>query len=130
LDKSLPNGNYYYRLKKIDNNGQYKYSNEIAVNINSVPKTYSLENNFPNPFNPNTIIRYSLPFESNVKLTIYNSLGKVIKDLISEVQESGYQEINFNASLLPSGVYFYSIQANSTNGNHNCSFTKKMLLLK
>jgi hypothetical protein len=130
LDKSLPNAKYYYRLKQLDFNGQYKYSNELEINVNFVPKAYSLENNFPNPFNPATIIRYSLPYNSNVKLTIYNSLGQVIKELISEVQQSGLQEISFDASSLSSGVYFYSMQANSIDGNQNFTATKKMLLLK
>ncbi|MDR3611398.1 MAG: SBBP repeat-containing protein [Ignavibacteriaceae bacterium] len=131
VDNNIPaNGKYYYRLKQLDYNGQSKYSNEIEVSISFIPKVYSLENNFPNPFNPSTTIRYSLPFQSNVKLTIYNSLGQVIRQLVSEVQQSGNQEVNFNASAMPSGVYFYSIQANSTDGKQNYKAAKKMLLLK
>jgi hypothetical protein len=71
-----------------------------------------------------------LPFDSNVKLTIFNSLGQVIKELISEFQKSGYYEVNFNASEFPSGVYFYSFHASSIDGRQGYLATKKMLLLK
>jgi hypothetical protein len=127
---ALLHGKYFYRLKQVDYNGQFKYSQEIEVIVNSIPKVYSLENNFPNPFNPVTIIRYSLPFESNVKLAIYNAVGQAIKNLISEVKQAGNHEIPFNASILPSGIYFYSLQTNSVDGKHNYTNTKKMILIK
>ena len=132
LDKLLSsNGKYYYRLKQVDNDGQPKYSNEIEANVNFIPSVYSLENNFPNPFNPSTVIRYSLPFDSNVKLTVYNSLGQVVVDELSVgFKKAGTYDINFNAYSLISGIYFYSIRANSTDGKHSFSFTKKMILMK
>ena len=132
LDQQLPsNGKYYYRLKQVDYNGQPKYSNEIEANVNFIPSVYSLENNFPNPFNPSTLIRYSLPFDSNVKLTVYNSLGQiVVNELSSGFKKAGTYDINFNAYSLNSGIYFYSIQANSTDGMHSFSVTKKMILMK
>jgi Secretion system C-terminal sorting domain len=132
LDKQLPSdGKYYYRLKQVDNDGQIKYSNEIEANVNFIPSVYSLENNFPNPFNPSTVIRYSLPFDSNVKLTVYNSLGQVVVDELSAgFKKTGTYDINFNAYSLNSGIYFYSIRANSTDGKHSFSFTKKMILMK
>jgi hypothetical protein len=107
-----------------------------AQNITSVqdknvsPLQYALFQNYPNPFNPNTSIKYSIPFESNIKLTVYNTIGQVVKVLISEVQQSGIHELNFPSSSLSSGVYFYTIQANSIDGKQNYNNTKKMILLK
>jgi hypothetical protein len=132
LDKLLPsNGKYYYRLKQVDNDGQPKYSNEIEVDVNFIPSVYSLENNFPNPFNPSTVIRYNLPFDSNVKLTVYNSLGQVVvNELSAGFKKAGTYDINFNAYTLNSGIYFYTIRANSTDGLHSYTYTKKMMLIK
>jgi hypothetical protein len=125
------NGRYYYRLKQVDNNGQSKYSNEIEVDVNFLPATYSLENNFPNPFNPATVIRYNLPFDSNVKLAVYNSLGQVVvSELSSGFKKAGSYDINFNAWSLNSGIYFYTIRAISADGQHSYTSTKKMILMK
>jgi hypothetical protein len=97
---------------------------------NGIPIQYTLFQNYPNPFNPVTFIKYSLPFESNIKLIIYNTIGQIVKELVSEVQQSGLHELSFHSSSLSSGVYFYSIQANSTDGKQNYTNTKKMILLK
>ena len=132
LDKEIQfNGKYYYRLKQVDNNGESKYLNEIEVNVNFIPAVYTLENNFPNPFNPNTVIRYTLPFDSNLRLSVYNSLGQVVvNELSSGLKSAGTYDINFNAYSLTSGIYYYTIQANSTDGNHSFTSTKKMILMK
>ena len=132
LDSKLPsNGKYYYRLKQVDNDGQEKYSGEIAVDVNFIPNVYSLENNFPNPFNPSTVIRYSIPVESNVKLNVYNSLGQVVvNELTTGIKQAGTYDINFNAYTLKSGIYYYTLHANSTDGKHNFTATKKMIYLK
>jgi hypothetical protein len=132
LDKNCPvNGKIYYRLKQVDLNGQLKYSNEIEVDGNFIPSVYALENNFPNPFNPSTVIRYSLPFESNIKLTVYNALGQVVVgELIAGLKKAGTYDINFNANSLKSGIYFYSLRANSTDGQHSFISTKKMIFMK
>ncbi|MDR3666504.1 MAG: T9SS type A sorting domain-containing protein, partial [Ignavibacteriaceae bacterium] len=128
--KTNGNGKFLYRLKQIDNNGKVKYSNVIEISVHFGPQTYSLENNFPNPFNPSTVIKYSLPFDSNVKLTIYNTLGMTVKELFTEVQPAGTHEYNFNANGLSSGVYLYTIQASSTSGTQKFQSTKKMILMK
>ena len=94
-------------------------------NIGSeLPEEFNLEQNYPNPFNPNTVISYSLPSASNVKLIVYNTLGQIVKTLESGYKNTGNYSVNFNASNLPSGIYFYKLEAGQF------SQIKKMLLLK
>jgi hypothetical protein len=88
------------------------------------PAQYSLEQNFPNPFNPTTIIRYSLPEESHVKLIVYNMLGEEVLTLINTTQKAGKFETTFDASELASGVYIYSLET------ANFKSSKKLLLIK
>jgi len=121
--KDLKTGKYLYRLKQIDFDGTYKYSNETEVNIN-IPYEFSLEQNYPNPFNPSTIIKFSLPVESNVKIVIYNSLGESVTTLLNSKLEAGYHEVEFNASGLATGIYYYRMETSEF------SSIKKMLLLK
>ena len=102
----------------------------IGENQKSTPPEYSLEQNYPNPFNPSTIIKYSLPYESHVTLTIYNILGKSVKELVTGVQNSGVHSINYNSEGLPSGIYFFSLNAVSTDKKITFSYTRKMTLLK
>jgi hypothetical protein len=90
----------------------------------SSPVTFNLDQNYPNPFNPSTKIVYSIPVESNVTLKIFNILGQQIKTLVNENQRQGTYTVTFNASSLPSGIYFYSIEAGKYNQ------VKKMILLK
>ena len=101
------------------------------VNVSSVPgdddiinKSFMLEQNFPNPFNPRTVISYQLPGTSKVTLKVYNVLGKEITTLVNEELPSGNHEIEFDASALPSGIYFYQLRA------INFVETKKMLMIK
>ncbi len=122
-DKNILNANYTYRLKQIDYNGTSTYSNEINIGVNTALK-YDLLQNFPNPFNPTTLIKFSIPKSEFVQIKIYDILGTEIKTLVNEFIESGYHEFEFEAIDLPSGVYLYRI----TSGNY--SETKKMLLLK
>ncbi len=122
-------GQYYYRLKQVDFNGSYSYSDIINVNFVS-PDNFNLEQNYPNPFNPDTKIKYSLPSESNVKLIVYNSLGEIVKTLISKMQSAGSYEIRFDASGLSSGIYICSLQVNSSDGKQIFHSSKKMSLLK
>jgi uncharacterized protein (TIGR02145 family) len=122
-DKNLQSGKYQYRLKMIDNDGTFEYSKVIETEI-AVPKNYELSQNFPNPFNPNTVISYSLPLASNVKLIVYNSLGQTVKVLENGFKNAGIYTVNFNATELPSGIYYYKIEAGQF------SQIKKMILLK
>jgi hypothetical protein len=96
----------------------------IADDQGSIPKTYSLEQNFPNPFNPTTSIKYNIPGNSFVSLKIYNAIGKEVTSLVNNVEPAGSHDVLFNASGLNSGVYFYTIIAGAYIQ------TKKMILLK
>jgi hypothetical protein len=89
-----------------------------------VPNKFSLEQNYPNPFNPVTTIKYQLPKSGNVKLTIFDALGKIVKTLVNEDQPAGSYEMKFNASELSSGVYFYKIESGDFKD------IKKMMLIK
>ncbi len=94
------------------------------------PTTFVLEQNYPNPFNPSTTIRYAVPFTSNVRLTIFNTLGQLIVELVNQQQNAGWFETTWNANVA-SGLYFYRIDAvnNSDPGKRFTQF-KKMTLLK
>ncbi len=94
------------------------------------PMDYRLDNNYPNPFNPATTLRYTLPDESSVSLRIYNILGEVVSNLVNEVQSAGYYEMNFNATGYATGVYIYTFQAKSTDGSKEFNSVKKMMLIK
>ncbi len=120
---TLASGKYSYRLKQIDIDGSFNYSNEIFAEI-SKPVSYSLNQNFPNPFNPETKISFSIKDAGNVNLTIYNVLGEEVRTILNEFKEAGSYTLNFNAAGLNSGVYFYRLQAN------NYSEIKKMIVLK
>ncbi len=95
-----------------------------VVNSSSFPTSYSLSQNYPNPFNPATTIRYSLPHSEYVKLFVYDVLGRKIAALVDKKQDAGVYETPFNASLLPSGVYFYRLNIGTFTQ------TKKMIILK
>ena len=129
--KSLTiSGNIGYRLKQVNYNGSSVYSDEINVKVDLTPKSFVLYQNYPNPFNPSTNIKYSLPFESNVNITIYNSLGERIKEFAQEVKEAGNHDIIWYANNQASGVYFYTITAKSTDGKNSFNKTQKMMLVK
>ena len=96
-----------------------------------LPPEYSLQQNFPNPFNPITVIRYQLPDNGRVLLKIYNILGERVAILVDEIQDAGYKSVNFDGSNLPGGVYFYHLTIISvTDPNDIFSDVRKMNLLK
>ena len=96
----------------------------IEKTVSTVPTSFKLDQNFPNPFNPSTKIRYSIPKASRVTLKIYDILGREVQTLVNEQQAPGQYTVTFNAQNLASGVYFYRISA----GNFN--EVKKLMLLK
>ncbi len=112
-----------YRLKQIDFDGSCTYSDEVLVQ-NIFPSEYILEQNYPNPFNPSTTISYSIPVKSNVEIWIYNALGRSIRKIVNGEKEAGRYSVQLDAEGLPSGVYFYRIQAG------NFVETRKMILLR
>jgi hypothetical protein len=93
-------------------------------NENKLPKSFSLAQNFPNPFNPSTVIEYSIPKEEFVSIKVYNILGKEITTLVNEKKSAGNYEIRFDAGSLPNGVYLYKLIAG------NFVETRKMILIK
>ena len=122
-----------YRLKQIDTDGVFEYYRETImvagynatdVNEEVLPTEFKLEQNYPNPFNPSTVIRYEIIDARFVSLKVYNSIGQEIATLVNQKQNAGKHNVEFNASNLPSGIYFYSINA----GEY--SSVKKMMLLK
>jgi hypothetical protein len=94
------------------------------------PKDYSFNLNQTTSGGPIVIISYSLPFESNVNLIVYNSIGEKVRDLIHEIKRGGYHELKFDANSLPGGTYFFTIKATSTIGDHNFNSTKKIVYFK
>ena len=109
----------------------YQFTPTVTGNVNvTTPTGYFLEQNYPNPFNPSTIIRYSIPEESNVKISIYNSLGKEIDTIANGIKQRGFYEKTWNAEGLSSGVYYAKMNAQSTSSDKIYSNVIKMLFLK
>ena len=96
----------------------------LTNNENGKPTVFALNQNYPNPFNPSTLINYSLPTSEYVSLKVFNLLGQEVATLVNGVQDAGYKAVEFNSSNLPSGIYFYKIQAGSF------SDLKKMVIMK
>jgi hypothetical protein len=103
---------------------------ELRFNVNIItPNRYTFHQNYPNPFNPVTTLRYDLPENSHVNITIYDMLGRQVKNLINQTQDAGYRSVHWNAtddygSPVSAGIYLYQIQAGEF------VHTKKMVLLK
>jgi hypothetical protein len=137
-DKNLIGGSLFkYRLKQIDTDGTFEYSDEIEVEI--IPAEFALYQNYPNPFNPSTKIRYQLPRESKVIIKLYDILGAEVRTLLDKEMEPGVYEVILNAAQLPSGIYIYrivavdpesSLPAGRQGSGQGFVETKKMLLIK
>ena len=112
VDNDLKQSRYYYRLKQIDFDGTFSYSNEIMVDILSLAE-YILHQNYPNPFNPSTKIRFTVPERSDVKITLNDVLGREVSVLFNDQVEPGTREIEIEASSLSSGNYFVKMIAGS-----------------
>ena len=97
---------------------------DVKNEFSTLPTTFELSQNYPNPFNPSTVIKYQVPQNTFVNINVYDILGNQIKTLVREEKAAGSYELKFDASNMPSGVYFYSIQAGAF------SQTKKMILMK
>jgi len=122
LDNSVTS-NVSYRLKQIDTDGAFEYSDVVSVAM-ELSKEFKLIQNYPNPFNPTTSIAFTLPTSGFVTLKVYNTIGEEVAELLNKNIEAGNHNVIFNAFNLPTGAYFYRISAD----NH--LETKKMLLIK
>lgn len=129
------NSAYFWRVRSKNPEGNYSfYSNMGMFRViegttgvegnEQIPENYQLSQNFPNPFNPVTVIKYQLPMSGNVSLKIYDVLGKEVATLVNETQQAGSYTINFNGANLASGVYYYKISAGEFVS------VKKMVLMK
>ena len=121
----------YWCLSDVDYDGNVEYHSLQLMGVSStnIPEQFILYPNYPNPFNPVTTIRYDLPKESLVDITVYDMLGNVVYNLVNTNQSSGYKSVQWNATNnlgepVSAGVYLYKIQA------ENFVDTKKMILLK
>jgi uncharacterized delta-60 repeat protein len=124
IDRNLSAGKYLYRLKQIDYDGSFEYSNIVEVEVNNIPAQFSLEQNYPNPFNPSTNFEFQIANSGFVNLKIFNVLGNEVETLVSEEKEPGIFKKEYNASQLASGIYYYRLTVNGFTD------TKKFVLLK
>lgn len=111
-------------LKIIAKNNKYDNNNTVKVNAEALPTKFALNQNYPNPFNPSTTISYDLPNSGFVNLNVYDMLGQEVANLVNEDQNVGNYKIEFNASNLTSGIYFYRLQSGKFTE------TKKLILLR
>ncbi len=112
----------YYRLKQIDFDGRFTYSEEVKVSL--IPFKYELYQNYPNPFNPTTKISWQSPVGSHQTIKVYDVLGNEVATLVNEYKEAGSYEVEFDGSSLASGMYIYTLSAGSFTSS------KKMLIIK
>ena len=116
-DSKLSHSLYQYRLRQVDNDGSFAFSNIVSVSLNQVPDNFALNQNYPNPFNPGTKISWQSPVSGWQTLKVYDILGNEVATLVDEFREAGFYEVDFSANALPqcisltSGVYIYKIHA-------------------
>ncbi|MEO8665347.1 MAG: T9SS type A sorting domain-containing protein, partial [Ignavibacteria bacterium] len=127
-DQGLNAGNFSYRLKQIDYNGEFKYFDLNSEIVIGTPIRFDMLQNYPNPFNPSTIIAYTLPVDGNVKLNVYDISGKLVMTVNDGFRSAGYYTTEFNSSNLSSGVYYYRIDFNGSG--QNFQKVMKMVVLK
>ncbi len=136
IDKNiLDTQKYFYRLKQIDQNGSFSFSEIKQISL-ALPTLFEVFQNYPNPFNPSTIIKYNLNADNYISIKVFDILGCEVASLVDEYQTAGHHYVEFNSNQtkrnrsLASGIYYYVINAYSRDGKRNFSDTRKMLLLK
>ncbi|HQF41429.1 MAG TPA: T9SS type A sorting domain-containing protein [Ignavibacteriaceae bacterium] len=112
-----------YRLKLVDLDGTFTYSQVVEVN-GSMPNSFSLSQNYPNPFNPTTKINYTIPFDSKVTISVYSITGELVTELVNDFVSAGTYSVDFDGSNLASGMYIYKMTAG------DFTQTNKMMLMK
>ncbi len=122
-DANPPSGKTQYRLKQIDTDGAFEYSDIVNVEI-SAPDKFSLSQNYPNPFNPTTTIKYKVGQSGEVNLSLYNMLGQKVMEVVNETKQPGKYQITINTSKLSSGIYLYKLSTQEG------SLVKKLTMLK
>lgn len=122
-DSDLNGYSINYRLKQIDNDGDFEYSASIEVQLDG-PEKYELAQNFPNPFNPETNIMFTIKEKTVVKLSVFNILGETVAVLANEVKDAGSYSVRFDASNLNTGVYFYQLETKDFTQVNKMMFVK------
>jgi hypothetical protein len=110
-DKGLSTRTYSYRLKQIDRDGKFHYTQAVDVSIGGAPLKFGLAQNFPNPFNPATTIAYQIPTESFVTIKVYDVVGREVASLVNENKKAGSYDVTFDGNRLSSGVYLCKMSA-------------------
>jgi hypothetical protein len=130
-DTKLQSGKYQYRLKIVDKDSTFSYSNVVETAIVALPKDFALSQNYPNPFNPTTKIDYQVPVDARVVIAVYNIAGQKVAEIVNKDQSAGNYSIDFGSEVkLASGVYIYRMIATEKATGVNFSAIKKMMLLK
>jgi hypothetical protein len=109
-DENLAASRYYYRLKQIDIDQRFAYSPIVSAILDG-RKAFQLEQNFPNPFRNETVIRFTLPVKSKVNLSLFDMNGRLVKILVNESKESGTHAVSLSSGMITSGMYYYKLQA-------------------
>ena len=128
FDEITAVGKYYYRLKQLDFDGGFEYTDAVAVEVYG-PASFSLAQNYPNPFNPSTTLQFSLPENSNVVVKVYDMLGKEVTTAVNGDFVAGTHKINFNATNMASGNYIYQLNIVTASGKSMMT-AKTMTLMK
>jgi hypothetical protein len=125
IDAGLSFGKYYYQIKQIDLDRKSETFSPMEVTVGAVSEKLTLAQNYPNPFNPSTVIEFVVPMSGHATMKVYNVLGQQVATLFDGNAEAGrINSARFNASNLPSGLYFYTLKSSGTTE------TKRMLLTK
>ena len=127
IDNNISGGLIEYRLKQIDQNGKFSYNNVVNITFDK-PTQFTLKNNYPNPFNPDTKIKFEIPVAGQVNISVYNSLGQRVDVIVDDYMDAGYYEKTFSSNAagtkLSSGTYFCVLKAGTVK------LIRKMVLLK
>ncbi|MDY0082342.1 MAG: T9SS type A sorting domain-containing protein [Ignavibacteriaceae bacterium] len=123
VDENVSGQLLKYRLKLVDLDGSFTYSQVVEIN-GTLPNSFSLSQNYPNPFNPTTKINYTIPFDSKVTISVYSITGELITELVNDFVPAGTYNVDFDGSNLASGMYIYKMTAG------NFTQTNKMMLMK